>query len=269
MKVVVNVMSTVFDFLLKGGPVMIPLGFLSVGTVACALERSFYWSHELRHKRKIAQQMLRAAEVDMNQARRIGEGYLQYAIARFLVAPLQLEQPNPETFRLALEAAADREFVAMRKGDKFLETAIAMSPLLGLLGTVTGLIATFFNLKVGGGGSGFDPAAASAASAGIGEALVSTAGGMIVALTALAVFRICHALQTKHMDYFSDVGSELELCYRQAWFKTMMAGGTEENPTLDSAVVQQLVDVLHALAHGRHPQTNASPLHLGDSAPSH
>ena len=59
---------------------------------------------------------------------------------------MQLRQPTPETFRLAMEAAGDKEFVKMRWGDKLLETIVAVAPLLGLLGTVTGLIGTFNNL---------------------------------------------------------------------------------------------------------------------------
>ena len=104
----------------------------------------------------------------------------------------------------------------MRKGDKLLETVIAIAPLLGLLGTVTGLIITFGSLKIGGGGSSAD---ATKAAAGIGEALITTAAGMIVAIIALFFFRIFVSLQSQQMDYFSRVGSDLELIYRQVWYE--------------------------------------------------
>ena len=64
--------------------------------------------------------------------------------------------------------AADKEFVQMRKGDKLLETVIAIAPLLG---TVTGLIVTFGSLKIAGGGSSAD---VTKAAVGISEALITT-----------------------------------------------------------------------------------------------
>jgi biopolymer transport protein ExbB len=104
----------------------------------------------------------------------------------------------------------------MRKGDKLLETVIAVAPLLGLLGTVTGLILTFSNLNIGGGGG---TEQATAAAAGIGEALITTASGMVVAIMALLVFRMLVSLQSQQMDYFTKVGTQLELIYRQCWYE--------------------------------------------------
>lgn len=193
---------------------MIPMAGLSVLTVACALERAWFWWHVLRGEDRLAHEILEAAQFDLEKARSIAQSASELPIARFLLAPLRLDQPDPETFRLALEAAGDREFVQMRKGDKLLETVIAIAPLLGLLGTVTGLIITFFNLRIGGGGSAVDT---SKAALGIAEALITTAAGMIVAIAALAIFRICVSLQTRQMDYFADIGNELELTYRQRW----------------------------------------------------
>lgn len=209
-------MSTLFDLVAKGGPVMIPLTGLSVLTIACAMERAWFWWHVLSGEDRLAHRILVAAESDLSKARSIAESASEIAIARFLYAALKLDRPEPETFRLALEAASDREFAKMHKGDKLLETVIAMAPLLGLLGTVTGLIITFFNLRVGGSGNAVDT---SKAAAGIAEALITTAGGMIIAIVALAIFRLCVTLQAKQMDYFAEIGSELELIYRQVWYK--------------------------------------------------
>lgn len=125
------------------------------------------------------------------------------------MAPLKLKQPTPETFRLAIDAAGDKEFVQVRKGDKLLESVVGIAPLLGLLGTVTGLITTFSKLNIGGGSA----ADTTAAAAGIGEALITTAGGMVVAIIALSFFQVLVTLQAQQIDYFSRVGSELELIY--------------------------------------------------------
>lgn len=199
---------------------MIPLAGLSVATVACALERSLFWIQLHRTEAKLAHDILEAARYSLTDARTIAENAKSMPLGRFLLAPLKLRQPTPETFRLALETAGDQEFTKMRKGDKLLETVVALAPLLGLLGTVTGLMTTFGNLNIGGGGGG--AAATSKAAAGIGEALTATASGMVVAIMALCVFRVMVTLQAKQVDYFSKVGSELELIYRQVWYEPFL-----------------------------------------------
>lgn len=195
---------------------MIPIVGFSVATIACALERAWFW-YELRSQEdRIVHDVLAAARYNLEDARAIAENAQHLPIGRFLLAPLRLRYPTPETFRLAMEAAGDKEFVRMRKGDKLLETTVAVAPLLGLLGTVTGLIVTFGSLQIGGGGT---TEQATAAAGGIGEALITTAAGMIVAIMALLVYRVLVSLQTHQIDYFSEVGSELELIYRQVWYE--------------------------------------------------
>jgi biopolymer transport protein ExbB len=225
-------MSNLYETLVKGGPIMVPLVALSVFTFSCGMERVLYWTQVLLSERKLVPAVLKSAEYSLIEARGIAERANNTPIGRFLAAPLRLNSPTPETFRLAMEAAGDQEFVDMRKGDKILETTIAIAPLLGLLGTVTGLIATFNNLNIGGGSGGAGSAAdMSKAAAGIAEALITTAGGMIVAIIALFFFRVSVTLQAQQMDYFSKVGSELELIYRHTWCEQGLAG-EEESATL-------------------------------------
>ncbi|QYO64161.1 MotA/TolQ/ExbB proton channel family protein [Leptolyngbya sp. 7M] len=146
-------MSNLFELVKAGGPVMIPIVGLSVATIACALERAWFWYQLVSQEDRIVHDVLAAARYNLEDARGIAESAQHLPIGRFLLAPLKLRQPSPETFRLAMEAAGDKEFVQMRRGDKLLETVVAISPLLGLLGTVTGLIATFSSLNIGGGGT--------------------------------------------------------------------------------------------------------------------
>ncbi|MGB3492277.1 MAG: MotA/TolQ/ExbB proton channel family protein [Elainellaceae cyanobacterium] len=209
-------MYPVFELVMKGGPVMIPIVGLSVLTVATALERAWFWYRLMSQEDRLVHQVLDAARFNLDEARTIAEQSEHLAIARFLAAPLKLRRPSPETFRIALEAAGDKEFIKMRKGDKLLETIVALSPLLGLLGTVTGLILTFENLNIGSGGSAEETGAAAR---GIGEALITTAAGMVVAILSLVVYRTLVTLQAQQMDYFSEVGTELELIYRQYWYE--------------------------------------------------
>lgn len=213
-------MSRIIDLLFKGGPVMMPLLGLSAATLTCALERGWFWYRLLSQEDRIVHDVLEAAQYDLKKAAAIAQQVQDLPIGRFLLAPLRLNQPTPETFRLAMEAVGDNEFVQIRKGNKLLETVVAIAPLLGLLGTVIGLITTFSNLKIGGGGSS---ASASQAAAGIGEALIATASGMLVAIIAVAFFRILITLQANQVNYFSRVGSALELIYRQVWYEPSLS----------------------------------------------
>jgi biopolymer transport protein ExbB len=209
-------MSRFIDLIVSGGPVMIPIVGLSVATFACAFERGWFWFQLLMQEDRIVHDVLAAARVDLDKAAAIASQAQALPIGRYLLAPLKLKNPTPETFHLALEAAGDKEFVRMHKGDKLLESVVGIAPLLGLLGTVTGLIVTFNNLNIGGGGAS---ESATKAAAGIGEALITTASGMVVAIIALSFFRIFVTLQSQQIDYFSEVGSELELIYRQVWYE--------------------------------------------------
>ena len=216
-----------YEQLLKGGPVMWPIFALSAATLSCALDRAWFWFRLLSQEDRIVRDVMAAAYDDLQRASSIAEQAIHLPIGRFLAAPLQLRQPTPETFRLALEAAGDKEFIQMRRGDKLLETVIAMAPLLGLLGTVTGLINTFSNLTVGGGAASEE---ATLAAAGIGEALITTAAGMVVAIVALLFFRVFVSLQAQQIDYFAEVGNELELVYRQIWFNPVSLESQASSP---------------------------------------
>lgn len=196
---------------------MVPIIGASVFTVACALERATFWTNLLKREGQVVSEVLQVAPRDLAKAAAIAARSRDLPIGRFLLAPLSLKNPSPESFRLALENAGDKEFVKMRKGDKLLETVVAISPLLGLLGTVTGLINTFENLSIGGGQG---TAGATEAASGIGEALITTAAGMIVAILALLIFRVMVTLQAQQMDYFSEAGNELELIYREYWYES-------------------------------------------------
>lgn len=212
---------------------MIPIVGLSVLTFGRAIERAWFWYRLLSQEDRVVHDVLEAAHYDIDRAAAIAQQSADLPIGRFLLAPLRLRYPTPETFRLALETAGDREFIEMRKGDKLLESVVGIAPLLGLLGTVTGLMLTFENLNVGGGG---DSSAATKAAAGIGEALTATAGGMIVAVIALSIFRVLTALQAKQVEVFSIVGGELELIYRQLWYEPQVY--PVENANHSSVVVR-------------------------------
>ena len=116
----------------------------------------------------------------------------------------------------------------MRRGDKILEAAIALSPLLGLLGTVLGLISSLGSIRLGDLGT----AATENVTLGISEALISTATGLIVAIVSLAFYRLFQGLVSGQAKLFEKSGNELELLYRKDW--SAQGGARLEKPSGNS-----------------------------------
>ncbi|MBE9156765.1 MotA/TolQ/ExbB proton channel family protein [Nodosilinea sp. LEGE 06152] len=198
----------------RGGIAMWPLLILSILAVGTILERIWFWSRILTREREVSGRVLEAARRDWLAAGEIAQRSSLLPMGRFLSAPLRLQSPDPEVFRLALETAANEELSTMGRGDKILEAVIALAPLLGLLGTVLGLINSLGSIQLSDLGSGD---ATAGTSLGISEALISTAAGLIIAITALAFYRLFQGFIFGQAKMFRQAGSELELLYRQSW----------------------------------------------------
>ncbi|MCY7276787.1 MAG: MotA/TolQ/ExbB proton channel family protein [Phormidesmis sp. CAN_BIN44] len=197
----------------KGGVTMIPLLLLSILALSAIIERSWFWFNVLNKEKETVNRILDASRKDWQMAGEISRQAYDQPIGRFLYAGFRLQKPDPELFRLALESSADEEIVSMRRGDKILEAVIAMAPLLGLLGTVIGLITSLGSIRIGDIGT----ASTAGVTTGIGEALISTATGLIVAVFSVAFYRIFQALVFNQAKVFRRAGNELELLYRQTW----------------------------------------------------
>ncbi|MBD1873368.1 MotA/TolQ/ExbB proton channel family protein [Nodosilinea sp. FACHB-131] len=198
----------------RGGPAMWPLLLLSILAVGTILERIWFWSRILTREREVSGRVLEAARRDWAAAADIAYRSAALPMGRFLSAPLRLQSPDPEVFRLALETSANEELLAMSRGEKILEAVATLSPLLGLLGTVLGLINSLSSIQITDLGSGD---ATAGTSLGISEALISTATGLIIAITALAFYRLFQGFVFGQAKMFRQAGSELELLYRQSW----------------------------------------------------
>jgi biopolymer transport protein ExbB len=175
----------------------------------------WFWTSILWRERRIVERVLDAAETNWQVAAEMALEGRRQPIGRYLYAPLRLVNPDPEVFRLALEAAADDELALMRRGDKLMEAVITISPLLGLLGTVLGLIRSLRSISF----SDLGTASVAGVPIGIGEALISTATGMIIAIVSLVFYRFFQALWYNQVRIFRKAGSELELLYRQDWLQ--------------------------------------------------
>jgi biopolymer transport protein ExbB len=201
------------EIITKGGITIWPLLVLSVLSVAVILERIWFWSRILFREKRILRQIMEAANRNWDLVEKIAREYSNHPIGNFIYAPFSLSNPDPEVFHLALESAADEELAKMRKGDKILEAIIALSPLLGLFGTVWGLIKALGDIRI----SDLGTASTSGVTLGIGESLISTAAGLLVAIISLAFYRSFQLFWSNQVRIMRKAASQLEVMYRQRW----------------------------------------------------
>ena len=225
---------------------MYPLLVLSFLSISVVIERSWYWWNLLKGEREVSGRVIESARRDWNAAADLARQSTNQPIGRFLNSALELKNPEPEIFQLALEASAQEELAAMRRGDKILEAAIALSPLLGLLGTVLGLINSLGSIRLGDLGT----AATENVTLGISESLISTATGLIVAIVSLAFYRVFQSLVSGQVKLFEKSGNELELAYRKDWSER---GGSRLSKTSGNSNAPLTVDAK--------PETTDTPEH--------
>lgn len=173
----------------KGGLVMIPLAICSLFVAAIVAERYCYFRSAASDLPALLSQLASVlAKGDWNQALAVCQQAKGCAAA---VAQAALERRSHDivVVEKAIEGAAALQAAKLRDRLQYLEFIVTLSPLLGLLGTVVGMIQSFsvMNLREG------QPFAITG---GVGEALVATAAGLCVAICAL----VAHAYFSRQLD---------------------------------------------------------------------
>ncbi|MGB3136952.1 MAG: MotA/TolQ/ExbB proton channel family protein [Nodosilinea sp.] len=195
-----------------GGVVMWPLLLCSLLTLALAVERGWFWLQVGRQQQGVVPQVLNTFSQNPQRAIAKLKTHQQLPIARIFLAALTLGDATPEEFRLALESAAHAELPLLKRFQTLFETVVGIAPLLGLLGTVLGLMQVFSTLRLGETGE----ASASGVTSGVGEALTSTAAGLVVALVALLLANLFQGLYRRQRAFIQEAGGKLEILHRRA-----------------------------------------------------
>lgn len=172
----------------SGGYVMYPLLFLSLMVIAIAVERAFYYRKYAGATKVVCHAINEYAKLgqwdEINKV--IAENP---SIASRIAAAGLSNDISEEGMKSAIADQMGIEAVEFKKYMDYLSATVTISPLLGLLGTVTGMIGSFSILDTGAG--------ASAITGGVGEALIATATGLCVAILAFAIYTyFSHRLDT-------------------------------------------------------------------------
>jgi biopolymer transport protein ExbB len=205
LKALVQKTSLVYIFK-KGGPIMWPLLVCSIIALAVVLERLlFLFLERIRRRPGQVQRILAAvAKGDDAEAIKIG-GKSKFFVARALGYALGHKDASLANAIMFAEA---KEMKRYQRGIAILDTVITLAPLLGLLGTVTGMMASF--ALIGG-----ELSAPGAITGGIAEALIATAAGLGIAILALLPFNFLNARMEDARHEIESAGTQLQLLVQQ------------------------------------------------------
>ena len=177
--------NALVELFLKGGPIMWPIAVLTLFSVAVIVERVWWWFLLSRNRNAaLLDTVLTALEAgDVAAALKLCGGSAD-PVLRVISAGITHRHASLQG---ALQAAAG---VEIKRAGRFLtamDTIITLAPLLGLLGTVTGIMGSFSSI-------GSSELAVEKVTGGIGEALIATAFGLGIAIVTLVPYNWFHSL---------------------------------------------------------------------------
>ncbi|MDF1766118.1 MAG: MotA/TolQ/ExbB proton channel family protein [Gammaproteobacteria bacterium] len=172
-----------FDVVNSGGILMLPILFCSVLAIAVIIERAWSLSTARVMPKYALAQVWTWLKNDQLDAQRLREVRRSSPLGRLLAVGLSNSKFGRAAMVEAIELAAAQVVHELERYLETLGTIAAIAPLLGLLGTVVGMIRVFGQIMLVGTGD------AGALAGGISEALVSTAAGLCVAIPAYAAHR--------------------------------------------------------------------------------
>lgn len=181
----------------RGGPVMWPIALCSLLVVLVVLRKALQWAFHAFARRIGAAGWARALDALRAGDRAAAMGLAAKAVSPYgpiLAAALGRDD---QPFAEALEAEARAALRGLACGLGVLDTIVTLAPMLGILGTVTGIIASF---DLMGSMGADDP---TGVAGGIAEALITTAAGLVVSIGALIPLnagRVWHRAQIRAME---------------------------------------------------------------------
>ena len=193
-----------WDLSLKGGVIMIPLLILSILAIYIFIERAVVIRKAAREDRTFMDRIkdyIHEGDVDaaLNLCKKTDTPY-----ARLIEKGItRLGRPMNDVL-VAIENVGNLEVAKLEKGFPWLATAAAGAPMLGFLGTVTGMVSAFYNMASAG-----TSADITTLSGGIYEALVTTVAGLVVGIIALFAYNylvarvdgVVNQLEAKTMEF--------------------------------------------------------------------
>ena len=204
-----------FDLFKSGGIVMWPLLLISITSLSCIFERIAYWKDVIKNNDSklmiTVEKYSTISSVDFTKQNEISSIPLEKVLLDSLkiIDRSLLNDKNDIDLKLALEISIQSIQSEFGRFSNLFSTIITVSPLLGLLGTVLGLINSFSFIKLGESGVN-----AQEVTGGISEALISTATGLIIAIITLIFSNYFNSLWRKQNSILNQYCGRFEMLYR-------------------------------------------------------
>jgi len=187
---------------------MWPLLFFSIISFACIIERFIFWKRVVSLNRNnlnsIAEKFSNLE--NLQQSKNKNDLYNPYK--KLLLKVKEFNLNNQKNLSIALAISLQSIQYEFDKFNNFFSTTIAISPLLGLLGTVFGLINSFSFIDIGNVGVN-----AEEVTGGISEALISTAAGLIIAIFTLIFSNYFKSIKNKQLRIMNEFCGKFETLY--------------------------------------------------------
>jgi len=194
------------EFFESGGPVMYPLLFCSIVALAVTLERFFFWlTVQVRYDQNLVDEVLESCRRgDWMKVREKAVGSKNYIIRILISGILHRDYSLVK----AMESAAADEIREMRRFMGVLDTMITVAPLLGIFGTVVGIISSFDML-----GAGIEHP--EAVTGGIAQALITTAAGLGIAIFTVFPYNYFNSRVERAALAIEKYATSLEIVYEK------------------------------------------------------
>ena len=201
-------MMQVYEILRSGGPVMWPLLACSLAVGTVVIERALFWIGLEQHRnRKLMDEVLSLAETGQWEEIKEKTAGCQDHVIRVLAVGIMHRDYD---MGKAMEAEAGRMYQQMSRFMPVLDTMITLAPLLGILGTVLGIISSFNML----GESGLaDPRLVTS---GIAQALITTATGLTIAIIAVIPYNFFNTRINRAVHVMEKYATSLEVVFERA-----------------------------------------------------
>ncbi|MCA9299685.1 MAG: MotA/TolQ/ExbB proton channel family protein [Phycisphaerales bacterium] len=203
----VSTVNSIMDFVIKGGPMMVPIAICSMVALTVLLERLL----NVRRSRVIPRGFMKGLREAIAVDRAHAIAYCEKSgspIANVLLAGLKRFHEPTETFERHIREAGEREIFKLRKYLRVLAVIASITPLMGLVGTIFGMIKAFQTVATSGEALG----KAELLAEGIYEAMITTAAGLLVAIPALVFYhwltsrieRMVFEIDRQTVDFIED-----------------------------------------------------------------
>jgi len=207
-----------WELVKAGGWLMLPLILCSIFTVAISIERFI----RLKRSAVLPSALMSSSSHSVDQVivqLQQNQAFQTSPLGRILKAGIENQSMGEQFAKAQMEVTASQEIGYLERNINFLGTMSAVAPLLGLLGTVVGIIESFLVIDIGSSSS------PTLMIPGISKALITTAVGKLIAIPALMAYRYFQRLVH---EYIAELEQQATLFHAALFFKPSQSNAFEQ-----------------------------------------